>query len=301
MQARSDRPWRGVLALDAALDRRVSRPRKRGITMVIDKGIGPAAMADIAAVAAPYIDHWKLAFGTSALMPPQVLADKLAFLRERGVLTYPGGTLLEAAIVQQHCRVFMQRARDLGFSAVEISDGTIDLPRDRRRRIIDCAREAGLVVITEVGKKDPQSQPEAAELAEQALDDLKWGSSFVIVEARESGRGIGIYDKAGELRANFLEEIAGLLGDKIDQLIWEAPQKEQQAALVARFGANVSLGNVAVNEVLALEALRSGLRFETLSAVADREKAIGHWDPDLPEPDEGPMARQGRPQELRHD
>ena len=56
---------------------------------------------------------------------------------------------------------------------MEISDGTIDLSNDRRRRVIDCARDAGLIAITEVGKKDPAHQPEAGELADQALQDLE--------------------------------------------------------------------------------------------------------------------------------
>jgi phosphosulfolactate synthase len=283
MHARSERPWLGVLALDAAIDRRLSRPRQRGITMIIDTGLGQLATDDFLEIAAPHVDHWKFAFGTSALMPVHLLRRKLERLAAHGLLTYPGGTLLEAAVVQQHCRVYMRRARELGFQAVEISDGTIDLSADRRRRVIDCARDAGLVAITEVGKKDPTRQPEASELAEQALKDLEWGAAWVIVEARESGRGIGIYDEAGALKRNFLEEIAALLGDRIDRLIWEAPQKDQQAALVRRFGANVSLGNVMPREALALEALRSGLRYETLAQIAQCERESGNWDPALPE------------------
>jgi phosphosulfolactate synthase len=284
MLAKSNRPWLGVLGLDAAIDRRVQRPRECGITMVIDTGLGLAAMTDALKVVAPYVDHWKLAFGTSALMSADALRHKLELLSENKVLTYPGGTLLEAAIVQQHCRVYMRRARELGFHAVEISDGTIDLSHDRRRRVIDCARDADLIAVTEVGKKDPAHQPEAGELAEQALQDLEWGAAWVIVEARESGRGIGIYDDAGALRREFLEELTRRLGDKIDRVIWEAPRKEQQAALVRRFGANVNLGNVAALEALALEALRSGLRYETLSRIAELEQAAGHWNPAVPEP-----------------
>ncbi|ABS70267.1 Phosphosulfolactate synthase (plasmid) [Xanthobacter versatilis] len=293
MHARSERPWLGVLGLDAVIDRRLRRPRQRGITMVIDTGLGQIATADILEIAAPHVDHWKFAFGTSALMPAHVLRHKLELLAAYGLLTYPGGTLLEAAIVQQHCRVYMRQARELGFQAVEISDGTIDLPADRRRRVIDCARDAGLVAITEVGKKDPSRQPGAAELAEQALQDLECGAAWVIVEARESGHGIGIYDNAGALKDGFLEEIASLMGKSTDRLIWEAPQKDQQAALVRRFGANVSLGNVAAREALALEALRSGLHYETLSQIVECERAAGQWDPAMSEaPDERAVTEQ---------
>jgi phosphosulfolactate synthase len=290
MRVKSDRPWLGVLGLDAAIDRRMPRPRQNGVTMVIDTGVGLAAMADILEIAAPHVDHWKLAFGTSALMPIGALRRKLELLAEHAVLAYPGGTLLEAAIMQQHCRVYMRRARELGFGAVEISDGTIDLPPDRRRRVIDCARDAGLIAITEVGKKDPAHQPEAIELAEQALKDIEWGSAWVIVEARESGRGIGIYDEDGEVRGGFLAEISRHLGEAANRLIWEAPRKEQQAALVRRFGANVSLGNVAASEALALEALRSGLRYETLSLIAERQQATGQWNPSAAEAVEASLA-----------
>ena len=181
----------------------------------------------------------------------RLFEQKLETLRQYDILTYPGGTLLEAAVVQEHCRVFMTRAAKLGFGAVEISEGTIDLPSERRRRMIDCARNAGLVPITEVGRKDPLRQPGADELAEQALLDLAWGASWVIVEGRESGRGIGIFDQEGEVRASFLTRITSLVGEAAARLIWEAPLRAQQAYLVRHFGANVSLGNIAPQHCLA--------------------------------------------------
>ena len=271
--------WQGVWSLDVIVNRRIRRPRTTGVTMIIDTGLGATALRDVLALAGDHIDHWKFGFGTSALMPLAILEEKLALLHARDVLTYPGGTLLEAAIVQQHCRVYMRHAKDLGFGAVEVSEGTIDLPGDRRRRVIDCARDAGLVAITEVGRKDPKRQPTAEKLAAQALNDLAWGASWVIIEGRECGQGIGIYDQKGEIRTSFLDEIIRLVGDAAPRLIWEAPLHSQQAYLVCRFGANVSLGNIRPPESLALEALRCGLRFETFSAVANQSIASGRWDP----------------------
>src|ERR1019366_6721215 len=145
--------------------------------------------------------------------------------------------------------------------------------------VIDCARDAELVAITEVGRKDPKRQPTAEEIAEQILRDLTWGASWVIIEGRECGQGIGIYDQNGEIRTCFLDEIIRLIGDSAPRLIWEAPLGIQQAYLVCRFGANVSLGNIRPQECLALEALRCGLRFETFSAVADQSLVAGRWDP----------------------
>jgi len=272
-------PWEGVWSLDAIIRRRLKRPRSIGLTMVLDTGVAPAALQDLLTLASQHIDHWKFGFGTSALTPAVVLSEKLELLRAHDVVVYPGGTLLEAAVVQEHCRVFMTRAAELGFSAVEISEGTIELPAERRRRMIDCARDAGLLPITEVGRKDPSRQPSAEALAEQALWDLECGAAWVIVEARESGRGIGIYDEKGGVRAPFLNRMVDLIGDQASRLIWEAPLHAQQAYLVRQFGANVSLGNIAPHDCLALEALRCGLRFETFEAIARHSLDSGRWDP----------------------
>ncbi len=274
-----DSAWMGVWSLDSIVNRRLRRPRATGVTMVIDTGLGLSTMRDILDLAAQHIDHWKFGFGTTALMPRAALEAKLALLRERDILSYPGGTLLEAAVVQEHCRVFMTRAVELGFGAVEISEGTIDLPGERRRRMIDCARNAGLQPITEVGRKDPARQLVADEMASQVLRDLDWGAAWVIVEGRESGQGVGIYDDAGDVRSFFLDEVTRLVGDAASRMIWEAPLRTQQAYLVCRFGANVSLGNISPNECLALEALRCGLRFETFAAVAEHSREAGVWDP----------------------
>jgi len=272
-------PWEGVWSLDVIIKRRIRRPRTTGVTMVLDNGFGASALRDTLALAGAHIDHWKFGFGTSALMPLKILEEKLALLYGHDILTYPGGTLLEAAIVQEHCRVFMKRAKELGFGAVEISEGTIELPGDRRRRVIDCAREAELIAITEVGRKDPARQPTAAELTGQALKDLAWGASFVIIEGRESGQGIGIYDREGDILTRVLDEIVTLAEDSSSRLIWEAPLLLQQAYLICRFGANVSLGNIQPQDCLALEALRCGLRFETFSTVAAQSREAGRWDP----------------------
>lgn len=287
-------PWDGVIARERTAVG--GRPRTTGLNMILDKGLGTAATEDVLEVAADHIDHWKLSFGTSVFVRPDVLRRKLAILARHGVLTLPGGTLLEAAVVQGHCRPFMERARELGFGAVEVSDGTIPLPAERRRNIIWCARDAGLIPITEVGKKDPRQQPTPEELAAEALQDLEWGAHWVVVEGREGGTGVGIYDEAGRLLQDALETITAAMGDQVGRLIWEAPQKHQQAELIARFGAGVNLGNIPPSEILAVESLRAGLRFETLKPIADGLKRAGEWQPEAQETPAGrdPVGVDGR-------
>lgn len=275
----SEDPWGGLVVIDDLRRRRAARPRAVGRTMIIDTGLGPNETDDVLTMSSGYIDVWKLSFGTSVFVPRAVLRRKLAMIREHGIITCPGGTLFEAAILQAHCRDYMAHARSLGFTAVEISDGTITLPPFRRQRVIDCARKAGLTVLTEVGKKNPAEQLSAATLAEQALQDLAWGAESVIIEGRESGLAVGVYDDTGHPSDEAVETVARIMHDQLEKLIWEAPLKSQQAALIARFGLNVGLGNIDPRQVLALEALRVGLRFESLKPIADAMHASGKWDP----------------------
>lgn len=160
---------------------------------------------------------------------------------------------------------------------IEVSDGTIHLSAGERERIIHLARGAGLTVITEVGKKDADSELDPDEALAQIQADLAAGASKVILEGRESGAGAGIYDKARRLKTGPLEQIVAGVADPT-LLMWEAPLKPQQEEFIARFGSNVNLGNIAPADVLAVEALRTGLRGDTLRlalARAESETSVG--------------------------
>lgn len=283
-----DSPWGDLTVVADGLRHRTEPPREVGLTMIIDVGLGYAQTLDLIESAGVYIDHWKLSFGTSVFFPRDVLRRKLDAIADRGILACPGGTLFEAAILQQKCRTYMHQARDLGFRAVEISTGTIRLPPFRKQRAVECALEAGLIPILEVGRKDPEEQPTADQLAEEALQGLEWGARWVVIEGRESGEGVGVFGKAGEVHHQDVETIAYKLGEQVNRLIWEAPLKAQQTALIRRFGNNVNLGNIEPERVLALEALRAGLRYETLRPLADALQQTGQWQPERTEPgDEG--------------
>jgi phosphosulfolactate synthase len=252
------------------LNERCCKPRHIGATMMIDKCQGPNATADLLAMSADYIDHWKLSFGTSALLDEDLLRDKVAMVRERGILVYPGGTLTEYAIVRGQCRAYMRRAKELGFNGIEVSDGTIHLSPQARRDAIHDALDLGLTVVAEVGKKDPRQQPTPEALAEQALADFESGAAWVLVEARESGKGVGVYGDDGSVNEHDVTVISDAVGDHLSRMIWEAPLKNQQEYFILRCGPDVSLGNIQPRDVLGVEALRAGLRFETLRNLIER-------------------------------
>jgi phosphosulfolactate synthase len=231
--------------------------------MVIDKGLGLNAIDDLMQVAAPAIDVLKLTFGTSALFGHDVLKEKVRTVTAHGVHCMPGGTLQEVAVWQGALERYLDRARELGFDAIEISDGTIEMDAGTRAAAIAKAVKAGFRVLSEVGKKDPADAQPMAALAETVNADLDGGAFVVIMEAREAGKGVGIYDASGLPREAEIDAFLRGVRDP-DRVLWEAPLGPQQRYLVLRFGPNVNLGNVAPEDVLALEALRCGLRGDTL-------------------------------------
>jgi len=253
--------FRGIVA--DPLGERSVKPRRAGVTMVIDKGMGRQETEGLLEFSAEYIDYWKLPFGTSALYPEAVLRAKVRAIRATGVSVYPGGTFLEIAFWEGRLEPFLERVHTVGFDAVEVSDGTVELSLEDRRRAIQLAREFGFTVLTEVGRKDPGEHLSGGEIHQIILEDLQAGAQQIIVEGRESGRGVGIYDAQGDIAEGEFLKVLRAAGDQ-SRLIWEAPLKSQQEELIRRFGSNVNLGNVPPQEILALECLRRGLRADTL-------------------------------------
>jgi len=250
--------------LDFPYKERSQKPRGIGLTMVIDKGLGLTDTRDLMELASDYVDHLKLTFGTSAFYHTRLLRQKIELVKSYGVHIFPGGTFLELALLQGRIIQYLDRARDLGFTGVEISDGTINIDEETRYNTIKLARTYGFeLVISEVGKKDPRDQGSSIPLYEQVNRDLEAGSDVVIVEGRESGEGVVIYDDQGNILGDEVDAMVQHVND-VSRLLWEAPQKKQQQELIMRFGPNISLGNIQPQDVLALEALRVGLRGDTL-------------------------------------
>jgi phosphosulfolactate synthase len=240
-------------------------PRVGGLTHVIDKGLGPRAWEDVLETAGDYIDIVKLGWGTAYVTPN--LTRKLEVLKGKPVVI--GGTFLEAVIVQDRVDGYKSWLQELGLTYVEISDGVIELPRERKLELIaGFARD--FTVLSEVGSKDSAVEFETEQWTTWLREELEAGAWKVIAEARESGTA-GIFDSSGGMRSELIGEIADAIGT--ENIIFEAPTKASQAWFVKRFGPAVNLGNIPPDEVLPLETLRLGLRGDTLKEVLLGERA----------------------------
>lgn len=241
------------------LPERSRKPRERGITHVIDRGLSVAEVDGLVEVAGDAADIVKLGWGTAVATGN--LEAKLERYRHHGLPVVLGGSLTELAIAQDRLEELIDWVKRLGLRHFEISDGTILLEHERKLELISRLAK-DFVVLSEVGSKDDTGAITPPYLwVEQMTRELSAGAWKVIAEGRESGTA-GIFRPSGEVREGLIDEIVH--GIEPGSILFDAPRKDQQVWFVRRFGPEVNLGNVPPDEVLALETLRLGLRSDTM-------------------------------------
>lgn len=249
------------------LKEREEKPRQKGITMVLDKGLGLETAESLMNISGDYVDYLKFGWGTSIVHEQDIIKDKVTMYKSHNITPYTGGTLFELAYMNDKLEEFFQEAHDLGFEAIEVSDGSTTISHDKKLECIESAKKDGFEVLSEVGKKDPGLDKELSldERIEYMQNELEAGSSLIIVEAREGGKNIGIYDKAGNAKEDEIDYIL----DNFDgnKILWEAPNKDQQVFFILKLGNDVNLGNVSTDDITSLETLRRGLRGDTVGKI----------------------------------
>ena len=237
---------------------RTEQPRTSGLTMVIDMGSGLGDTAELLKLGGRYIDIFKISSGTAALYPEELLREKVAMIRSYGIEVEAGGSHYEVANWKGVRTAYFKRLIELGMDVVEIADGHLPLSDEDRLDSIKEAKDLGLKVATEVGKKDPSENIKAPTIVQQFDENVEAGSDYVIIEGKASGMDVGIFDEKGNINEEELREITDGVSD-LDKIIWEAPLRLQEQALILRFGPNVNLGNIFPQEVYPLELMRNGL------------------------------------------
>ncbi|MDR1673130.1 MAG: phosphosulfolactate synthase [Bacteroidales bacterium] len=236
---------------------RTEKPRENGITMMMDKGLSIREAECFVESAGEFTDLVKLAFGTGIFA--KSIDDKIRLYRQAGIHAYFGGTLFEAFIVRGQFDEFRRFIDRYHVDMAEISDGSIAFPHEKKLEYIRILSQQ-VTVLSEVGSKIKGVVLEPEMWAQYMKSERQAGSWKVIAEARESGT-IGIYRSDGT--AN--KRLINLLGQEVgnENILWEAPNKNQQAWFIKKYGANVNVGNIATGEVVSLETLRLGLRSDT--------------------------------------
>lgn len=236
---------------------RPEKPREKGITMVMDKGLSLRQAEDFIESSGELTDLVKLGFGTSIVT--NKLSEKIKLYQSAGMEVYFGGTLFEAYVARNMFEDYRKLIDKYNLSMVEVSDGSIEIDHKEKCQYINSLKSQ-VTVLSEVGSKDSEKLIAPYKWIELMQKEIDAGSWKVIAEARESGN-VGIYNGSGEVRSDLIEEILTKIPS--DKILWEAPQKAQQVWFIKLMGSNVNLGNIAPNEVIPLECLRLGVRGDT--------------------------------------
>jgi phosphosulfolactate synthase len=243
---------------------RSQKPREKGLTMVMDKGLSIREVENFLEVSGPHTDIVKLGWATSFVTPN--LEEKLKVYHNAGMPVYFGGTLFEAFIIRNQFDDYRRVLDKFGMQYAEISDGSIEIPHDEKCEYIRKLSQQ-VTVISEVGSKDAQKIFAPYKWIALMKAEMEAGSWKLIAESREGGN-VGIYRDSGEVRQGLVDEILTQIPE--ESIIWEAPQKDQQVWFIKLLGANVNLGNIAPAEVIPLETIRLGLRGDTFSLFLDK-------------------------------
>lgn len=241
----------------AHMPERTKMPRTNGLTMVMDKGLSLRQAEDLIDGSQGLMDIVKLGFGSSLITPK--LEEKINLYKEAGLRVYFGGTLFEAFIARDDFDGYRRFVDKHKLDLCEVSDGSININPDAKCDYIHKLAK-DYTVLSEVGSKEEGILISPNKWIKMMTAELEAGSWKVITEARESGT-VGIYRPNGSAHSVLINKILNKV--KPENILWEAPKKAQQVYFIKLIGANVNLGNISTEEVIALECLRLGLRGDT--------------------------------------
>ncbi len=240
------------------IPKRPEKPRERGLTMVMDKGISITEAQMLMDSSERFIDIVKFGFGTALIT--KNIKEKIKLYKKYGLKVYLGGTLFEAFIARNMFSAYCEFIKKLEIDTVEISDGSIKMNHNQKCEYINELANKKMTVFSEVGYKSSKKILAPSKWIKLMEKEIEAGSWKVIAEARESGN-VGLYRSGGEVRSDLIEEILTKIPK--DKILWEAPKKQQQVFFIKLLGANVNLGNIGTHDVIPLECLRLGLRGDT--------------------------------------
>jgi len=227
-------------------------------TSAFDPGYDPVTLQGHLQQSSHLISILKISMACWLVADERATRQKIALARANNVATVTGGGPFEIAVAQGQLPAYLDLCADVGVTRIEAGQGFTDMPLSPRS-VITMARERGLDVQFELGKKHDGAFGEdvVTELIIQGQSWLDAGAEEIVVEARESAQGVGLFDDDGALNRSFADRFAAKFG--LERVTFEAPNKPSQFALIDHFGRDVRISNVRLEELLRVEIYRRGL------------------------------------------
>lgn len=239
-----------------------------------DPGYDPVTVESHLEQSAHLISILKVSMACWQVASEDATRRKVAAAKKHQVATVTGGGPFEVAVQQGHLAEYLDLCADLGFSRIECGEGFTDMPL-APAHVIGMAKARGLDVQFELGKKHDGAFDEDTieELVEQGWRWLDAGATELVIEARESAKGVGLFDDSGNFNPGFADMFARAFG--LEKITFEAPNKPSQFALLDHFGRMVRLCNIRLEELLRVEIYRRGLHSDAFSKPNLRPATMG--------------------------
>ena len=238
--------------------KRIGVPDIAAATSPFDPGYDPSTLASHLQQSAHLMSTLKISMACWIVASESATRMKIALARAHGVPTVTGGGPFEIAVAQGELPAYLDLCADVGVTRIECGQGFTDSDL-RPTEIVAAARSRGLEVQMELGKKHDGGFNERT-LAAWIDNGQEWldaGAVQLVVEARESARGVGLFDQDGNLNTVYADRFVEVFG--FETVVFEAPNKPSQFALLNHFGRQVHLCNVRLEELLRVEIYRRGL------------------------------------------
>ncbi|MGP6239597.1 phosphosulfolactate synthase [Cuniculiplasma sp. SKW4] len=231
------------------------RIKMSGKTMVIDRFAYDLSVLDRFA---PFVTYVKLGWGIPFLLNEVNVKERIRTIREKGIGVSNGGTFLENFMIRGKLMKGLSVIKSLGFDYIELSEGIMDVSRQEKNIISEFAGSNNMRLIMEVGKKNRNDQLSLQDTIEKIHEDMEFNPFMVIIEGRESGKDVEIYDHEGNIKWDWVEEILDQI--PLERVMFEAPIESQQTELIIRLGNQVNLGNISLYSIPAMASQRFGVR-----------------------------------------
>lgn len=244
--------------------RLIGVPELPPLTSPFDPGYDPVTLESHLDQSAHLMASLKISMACWQIAKETATRRKIAAARAHNVPTVTGGGPFEVAVAQGQLEAYLDLCADLGVARIECGEGFTELSL-KPQTIVKMAHERGLAVQYEMGKKHegPFTEDSLDEAIARGQAWLDAGTVQLIVEARESARGVGAFGNDGSLNAAYADRFAEEFG--LDVAIFEAPNKPSQFAFLEHFGQRVHLCNVRLEELLRVEIFRRGLHSDAFA------------------------------------
>ena len=233
-------------------------------TSPFDPGYDPSTLESHLEQSSHLMSVLKISMACWMIANEQSTRRKIAAAKRLGVPTVTGGGPFEIAVAQGQLPYYLDLCADIGVTRIECGEGFTDMPLSAHD-VVKMAHDRGLEVQFELGKKHGGAfnSDVVAQLIEQGQRWLDAGALQLVIEARESARGVGLFDDAGNFNPDFADRFADAFGLEI--AMFEAPNKPSQFALLDHFGSAVHLCNIRLEELLRVEIYRRGLHSDAFA------------------------------------